>query len=88
MTEIESQSNQSKKASYQLAKFHYHLSNTIPELFVDSQIPTLSPGEKILRSKKGIRNMTYYFAEHCGEGVSSLDAEAILSSAKKLYITS
>lgn len=30
--------------------------------------------------------MTYHYAKHSVEGITSLDAEAILSSAKKLYL--
>jgi hypothetical protein len=88
MTEIESPASQSKKSSCQLAKFHYHLTNTIPELFSSGQKTPSSAEGMRLGSRKGTRNMTYYYAEHSGEGVSSLDGEAILASARKLYISS
>lgn len=87
MTEIETSPAQSKKASCQLAKFHYHLTNTIPELFQHEQTPSSQTG-RILQARRGQRNMNFYFAQHTAEGVSSLDAEAILDSARKLYITS
>lgn len=85
MAEIENPAIQSKKASCQVAKFHYHLTHTLPELF-PSDAPRHS--QPILQCRRGVRSMTYYFAEQQVEGVSSLDGQAIMESARKLYIHS
>jgi len=45
-----------------------------------------STSPKII-SKKGIRGMIFYFLEHLTEGVDIIDAESILLSAKKIYLT-
>jgi hypothetical protein len=87
MTEAESVGSQSKKASCQLAKFHYHLGSTIPELFQEGETGQSRQGP-ILQCRRGVRGMTYYFADHSTEGVSSLDGQAIMESAKKLYMDS
>ena len=39
-----------------------------------------------IKSKKGIRGMTFHFADHVAEGVDIIDAESILLSAKKIYL--
>lgn len=86
--ESESANTQSKKAGFHIAKFHYHINHTIPELFPESHSETTPQKPKILRSKKAERNMVFHFASHSGEGVGVLDSESILESAKKLYISS
>lgn len=44
-----------------------------------------STGPKI-KSKKGIRGMTFHFVDHLAEGVDIIDEESILLSAKKIYL--
>lgn len=77
-TEVDSPFSQSKKASFQIAKFHYHLSNTVPELFPEIGTPKATQTPRFLRWKKSHRNMVYHYAAHSAEGVSSLDAQSIV----------
>lgn len=77
-TEVDSPFSQSKKASFQIAKFHYHLSNTIPELFPEHTASKTTQTPRFLRWKKSHRNMVIHYAAHSAEGVSSLDAQSIV----------
>ncbi len=86
LVENESFSPQSKKAGFHIAKFHYHLHNTIPELLGESQSQVSPHKPTILRSRRADRNMVFHFASHSAEGVSTLDCESILESARKLYV--
>jgi hypothetical protein len=88
LIESENINTQSKKAGFHIAKFHYHITHTIPQLFPQShsEVPQQKP--RILRSKKTDRNMVFHYACHSGEGVGTLDSESILESAVKLYVGS
>ena len=78
-TEIDFLPNQSKKAAFHVTKFQYHLTHTVPVLFSESP-------DSILQGKKGHKKMNFNFATWTTEGVSAIDTEAILESARKLYL--
>lgn len=77
---------QSKRAAAHISKFHYHLEHTVPEFFPEEIHKTKAHSSPILRTKKGLRNMTFHFVDHSSEGVSTIDAESILLSALKIYV--
>jgi hypothetical protein len=62
------------------------MTHTIPTLF--PQLQDTLPSTPTLLTKKGLRGMTFHFLQHSAEGVATLDAEAILLSARKIYIGS
>ena len=78
----------SKRAAAHISKFHYHLEHTVPECFPTTIGTQYNKEEPILQTKKGLRNTTFHYAEHSTDGVGTIDAEAILLSALKIYVGS
>ena len=64
----------SKKALAHISKFAYHIEHTIPDIFPAEKHEHRTQNEPVIRTKKGIRSMNFHFAEHCSDGVGSVDA--------------
>ncbi len=83
---LEATMRQSKRAAARISNFHYHLQYTVPEVFPSELEKEQNSSSPILKTKKGLRSTTFHFAQHSTDGVSTLDAEAILLSALKIYV--